>query len=158
MAGAERDASARTPHAMAPGEPQLFTIWEDTVDLKALLIGLACGSALGFICYELSLRLCTAYLPGVAPGVIKGYALLGGIVGCVGAAAGVARVVEPKRHLREQEDTVTDRMALLRSLGVDPEEERHALERASPKLIREMQQLQIHDLFVEYARGEGKAE
>jgi len=143
---------------MAHDERQLFTIWEDTVDLKELLIGLAAGSALGFTCYKLAFWACTTYLTGVAPGVLKGYALMGGIAGCVVAAVIVGRVVTPKRHFRASEDVPADRAGVLRALGVDPAEERLALERASPKLRREMQQLQIHDLFADYARREPRGD
>ena len=136
---------------------RLVNIWEDTVDFRELLIGLAGGSALGFVAYSLSLRAFTAYLPGQAPGLIKGYALMGGIVGCVCAAVIVALLVKPKRNFRHADDGPIDRAALLRGLALDPDEERRALESASPKVIREMQDLQIYDLFVEVSR-QGKTD
>jgi hypothetical protein len=132
---------------------QLVNIWDDTVDLRELFIGLACGSTLGFAFYALSLRTLSKYVPHQPAGVIKGYALLGGILGCVCAAVGVALLVKPKRWLRVSDDGPIDRVGLLRSLAVDPDEERLALANASPELIREMQQLQIHDLFAEFSRS-----
>ena len=128
-------------------EQRLVNIWEDTVDLRQLLIGLACGSTLGFGSYIGAVRAFASYLPGQPPALLKGYALMAGIAGCVLAAAVIARVFKPKRWLRETDDGPIDRAALVRHLALDPEEERVARETASPQLIREMQQLQIYDLF-----------
>jgi hypothetical protein len=143
---------------MSDEKAQLVNIWEDTVDLRELFIGLVCGSTGGFASYVLSLRTLVKYLPSQTPGVIKGYALMGGIVGCVCAAVGVALLVKPKRWLRVSDEGPIDRAKLLHTLGVDPEEERRALEHASPALIKEMQQLQIYDLFADFSRSRPGAE
>jgi len=133
-------------------ERRLFNIWEDTVDLRQLLIGLACSSTLGFASYAVAIRAFTAYFPGQTPGLIRGYALMAGIAGCVMVAAIIATVFKPKRWLREADDGPNDRSALIREFALDPEEERRALETASPKLIREMQELQLYDLFTDFSR------
>ena len=143
---------------MSESSQRPINVWEDTVGLKELLIGLAGGAALGFVCYVLSLRVLSNYLAGSAAGVVKGYALMGGICGCVAAAVLVARFVKPRRILCESGVAPADRAALLQTLGLDPDEERRALEKASPKLIREMEQLQIHDLFAEFGRSPGGGE
>ena len=137
-------------------EHRLVNIWEDTVDFRELLIGLACGSALGFASYAIALRAFTAYFPAQQPSLIKGYALMGGIVGCVTAASLIAAVIKPKRLLRETAQGPIDRAGLVRDFALNPEEERRALETASPKLIREMQQLQIYDLFAESSRRDSR--
>ena len=139
-----------------PEEHRLVNIWEDTVDLKELLLGLACGSAFGFASYAVSLRAFTAYLPGQQPSLIKGYALMAGIAGCVMAASFIAAVLKPKRSLRETTQGPVDRAGLIRDLALNPEEERRALETAPPRLIREMQQLQIYDLFAETSRHDSR--
>jgi len=133
-------------------EQRLVTIWEDTVDLRQLLIGLACGSALGFASYTVAIRAFTTYFPGQTANLIKGYALMAGIAGCVLAAVLVAMVVKPKRRLRETDQGPIDHSSLLRELALNKDEERLALQTASPKLIREMQQLQIYDLFADSSR------
>ena len=139
-----------------PEEHRLVNIWEDTVDLKELLLGVAWGSALGFAAYALALRAFTAYLPGQQPSLIKGYALMGGIAGCVMAASFIAAAIKPKRSLRETTQGPLDRAGLVRDLALNPEEERRALAAASPRLIREMQQLQIYDLFAETSRRDSR--
>ena len=136
---------------------RLVNIWEDTVDLRELLVGMATGAVLGFAAYRFSLGAFTASMPGGAPGLIKGYALMGGIPGCVCPAVVVAMVVKPKRHFTQGDDEPIDRAALVRALALDPDEERRGLETASPKLILEMQDLQIYDLFVEVSR-QGKSD
>jgi hypothetical protein len=135
-------------------EHQLVNIWEDAVDLRELLIGLAIGSAVGYAAYVLAFGALTRYFPDQGEGLIKGYSLLGGIVGCVVAAVLINLFVSPKRHVREADDGATGRTELLRTLGLDPKEERQALEDASPELIREMKQLQVYDLFADFARSE----
>ena len=133
-------------------EQRLVTIWEDVVDFRQLLIGHACGSALGFASYAAAFRAFTAGFPGEEPSLIKGYALMAGIAGCVMAAVLIARVCKPKRLLRDTDQGPIDRAVLIRDLALNPEEERRALETASPKLIREMQQLQVLDLFADSSR------
>jgi hypothetical protein len=91
----------------------------------------------------------TTYFPGQTANLIKGYALMAGIAGCVLAAVLVAMVVKPKRLLRETDQGPIDHVSLLRELALNKDEERLALQTASPKLIREMQQLQIYDLFAD---------
>ena len=135
-----------------PREPRLVNIWEDTVDLTQLLIGIAGGSALGFVSYVAALRAFSTYFPEQPPSLVKGYALMAGIAGCVLTAAVIATVFKPKRRLRETEPGPVERDALVRGLALDPEEERRALETASPDLLREMQELQIHELFAEPVR------
>ena len=137
-------------------EPQLVTIWEDVVDFRQLLIGLACGSAIGFVSYASAFRAFAAGFPDDDPGLIKGYALMAGIAGCVMAAALIATVFKPKRLLRDTDQRPIDRAGLIRDLALDPEEERRALETASPKLIREMQQLQVLDLFSDSSRRDSQ--
>ena len=137
-------------------QQRLVNIWEDTVDLRQLLIGLACGSALGFASYVIAVRAFTAYFPEQTPSLIKGYALMTGIAGCVMAAAIIGTVFKPKRVLRETDQGPIDRSAMIRDLALDPEEERRALDTASPKLIREMQQLQVYDLFADVSRKDSR--
>lgn len=143
---------------MSKEQHRLINVWEDTVDLRELLIGLALGSALGFACYRLSFWAFTKYLTGQSSGVIKGYALLGGIAGCVCAAVIVALVFKPKRWLRASDEGPDDRAQLLSGLALDPDEERRALEEGPPKLIREMEQLQIYDLFADFSRSRREAD
>lgn len=138
---------------MSRDERQLFYIWEDTVDLKQLIVALASGSAIGFTSYAASLAAFTRYLTASTPAVIKGYALMAGIAGCVCAAVGVALLVRPKRTFRATDQGPLDRAALIRALAIDPVEERLALQEATPTLIREMQQLQVYDLFVDISRS-----
>jgi hypothetical protein len=125
--------------------------------LRELLVGLVSGAALGFTGYEFSLSVLAAYLPGQAPALLKGYALMGGIAGCICAAALVAVIVKPKRQFTHGDEAPIDRAALLRALALNPDEECRALETASRQVILEMQALQIYDLFVEASR-QGESE
>ena len=134
-------------------EPGLIVVWEDTVALRHLLIGLLCGGVLGLGCYLVAARSIAAALPGEAAGLVKAYALLGGIGGSLVAAVVLALFVKPKRVFDDSTEGSGDRAALLRQFGADPVEEAEALRRASPRLLREMRQLQVHDLFADYAGG-----
>lgn len=140
---------------MSTEEHRLVHIWEDTVDLRELLVGLVWGSALGFGCYSVSLAAFTSLVPSQAPDLLKGYALMGGIVGCVIAAVVVALAVKPKRRLLAPDAKPVDHAELLDTLALDPDEERRALQNASPKLIQEMRQLQIYDLFADFTGVSG---
>jgi len=128
-------------------EPRLVNIWEDTVDLRQLLFGLVFGGALGFAAYAVAIRAVTARFPNQTPNLLKGYALMAGIAGCVAAAVLIAAVIRPKRLLRETVTGPTNQVELLRGLALNLDDERAALDTASPELIREMQQLHIYDLF-----------
>lgn len=134
-------------------EQRLVNVWEDTVDLRQLLIGLACGSALGFASYAGAIRALTVTFPDQTASLIKAYALMAGIAGCIVAAILVAVIVKPKRVLCETEQGLRDQAALLQELALNLDDERRALEGASPQLIREMQQLQVYDLFTESSQA-----
>ncbi|NQE61660.1 hypothetical protein [Caulobacter sp. RHG1] len=138
---------------MASRERRLLNIWDDTVDLPALLVSVAGGAALGLAAYKLALAALMARQGETAASLIKAYALLGGVGGCVLAAVLVGLVVKPKRIVETAQASAADQIDLLASLGADPDEERRALETTPPKVIAEMQQLKIHDLFVAFSRG-----
>jgi len=134
---------------MTDKKRQLISVWGDTVDLWQLLWGVTGGALLGYFSFAGGLRYLTQYHPSLPTGLAMGYALLFGVGGCIVVGLIAAKLFPPKHVYREQERSI-DRSAVLKDLKVDMQLEAEYLKQASPQVIREMQALQLYDLF----RGE----
>ena len=131
---------------MADKKRQLLNVWGDTVDFRQLLCGVTGGALLGYFSFAAGLRYLVKYHPSLQKGLAMGYALLFGVGGCVVAGVIAAKLFPPKHVYREQERSI-DRSAVLQDLKVNMQLEAEYLKQASPKVIREMQALQLYDLF-----------
>lgn len=129
---------------MASETPGLIRVWDDTVELRALLIGVAAGPACGLGAFGLALWGFGQMDGGLTP-LTKGYALLIGVMGCVVLGAIVARIVRPQRIFHDA--GTPESGAVLAELGLDIEAERRALESAPPQVIEEMRRLGVLHLF-----------
>ena len=136
---------------MADKKRQLLSVWGDTVDFRQLLWGITGGALLGHFSFAAGLRYLVKFHPGLQKGLTMGYALLFGVGGCILAGVIAAKLFPPKHVYREQECSI-DRTAVLKDLKVNMQLEAEYLQQASPKIIREMQVLQLYDLF----KGEGE--
>ncbi|WP_333594835.1 hypothetical protein, partial [Anaerospora hongkongensis] len=58
-----------------------------------------------------------------------------------------AKLFKPKRKLNEEEFSEEDRLAVLEELKIDIDKEAEELQFVGAKVIQEMKDLQIYDLF-----------
>lgn len=131
---------------------QTYTeVWGDTVSLKELALSAALGVALtmGFYVAGRSVFL---GMPSIDPGLAKGYSLLVGIVGCLLAGVLSAKFFRPKRIIRQQAD-IEDIQTILESAGTTLEAEAKALSEVDPKVIQEMEELELYMLLALIPEG-----
>ncbi|TCL37349.1 hypothetical protein EV210_106218 [Anaerospora hongkongensis] len=122
-------------------------VWGDTVDLKHLAIAMGIGIIISLLFYILGLNYLQANFSKLAANLMTAYALLIGIAGCLLSAIISAKLFKPKRKLNEEEFSEGDRLAVLEELKIDIDKEAEELQFVGPKVIQEMKDLQIYDLF-----------
>jgi len=124
-------------------------VWGDTVDLKHLAIAMGIGIIISLSFYILGLNYLQANFSKLAANLMTAYALLIGIAGCLLSAIISAKLFKPKRKLNEEEFSEADRLAVLEELKIDIDKEAEELQSVGPKVIQEMKDLQIYDLFAQ---------
>ncbi|WP_312200449.1 hypothetical protein [Anaerospora hongkongensis] len=122
-------------------------VWGDTVDLKHLAIAMGIGIIISLSFYILGLNYLQANVSKLAANLMTAYALLIGIAGCLLSAIISAKLFKPKRKLNEEEFSEEDRLAVLEELKIDIDKEAEELQFVGAKVIQEMKDLQIYDLF-----------
>ena len=105
----------------------LADIWGDTVDLRNLTGGILIGVVLSFCCYLGASTAISSQYPDLAANLVSAYSLLFGIGGCVLSAVVSAN--------------------LLKELQIDLEKEREELKYVDEKVLQEMKDLRLYELF-----------
>ncbi|MCG7357453.1 hypothetical protein ACI2KH_24145 [Roseomonas mucosa] len=89
-----------TPAAAGAGAKRYAEVWGDTVDLKDLRKAVVIGGVIALACYFIAGRILAQYV--ATPQIARTYAMLFGLLGCIGAGAVCARLFAPKRDLSER--------------------------------------------------------
>jgi hypothetical protein len=127
-------------HCVNSKSKSYVEVWGDTVVLKELFLASLIGIALTMIGYSMGLR----YFSGVEnldEGLVKGYSLMTGIIGCILAAVISAILFKPKRVEQEEIEKV------IIAAGMTLEEEAEALESLDEESLEEMRQLELNNLL-----------
>ena len=101
----------------------LADIWGDTVDLHDLGKGIIIGIIISLSCY------------------------LGANKMIVISDIVYANVFKPKRTLNEEQFSEQDRDRVLKELNIDVKKEKEELKYADPKVLQEMKDLKLYELF-----------
>lgn len=125
----------------------LADIWGDTVDLHDLGKGIVIGIIISLTCYLGASKIIALAAPDLPEKLNSAYSLLFGIGGCVLSAVVTANLFKPKRTLKEEEFSEEDRDRVLKELNIDPEKEKEELKYADKKVLQEMKDLKLYDLF-----------
>ncbi|MCQ5210017.1 MAG: hypothetical protein UCI88_06345 [Megasphaera massiliensis] len=125
----------------------LADIWGDTVDLYDLGKGIVIGIVISISCYLGAHEIIITQAPEIAPKLVSAYSLLFGIGGCVISAVVSAKLFKPKRTLNEEEFSEKDRDRVLNELNVDISKEQEELKYADAKVLQEMKDLKLYELF-----------
>ena len=126
----------------------LADIWGDTVDLRNLTGGILIGVVLSFCCYLGARTAISSQYPD-----LSGEPRLGVLFivwhrrTCVPSAVVSANLFKPKRTLNEEEFSETDRERVLKELQIDLEKEREELKYVDEKVLQEMKDLRLYELF-----------
>lgn len=120
-------------------------VWGDTVVLKELFLSSVLGIVLTMIGYSIGINYFST-LKNIDPGLVKGYSLMTGIVGCLVAATISAVLFKPKRVVEERVEQ-EEIEKVLATAGITVEEEARALKELDEETIDEMQQLDLTGLL-----------
>lgn len=136
----------------ATGADQNLTeVWGDTVKLSELGIAALLGIILTMVCY-LAGNSIFSQMENIEPSLAKGYALMTGIGGCFISAAISAKFFKPKRIVEEHAEAA-DIAEILAFGGTTVEEETKALATLDPKIIAEMEDLELYALLALIPEG-----
>ncbi|MDQ0081755.1 hypothetical protein J2W35_002094 [Variovorax boronicumulans] len=142
-----------------PARWRLVEIWGDTADLGHLAWSIAIGIAVSLTGYLVASRVLMSTVG--TPELARAYAMLAGLGGCVVSGLICAKLFTPKREVIEgaaadprwREEVLAELAGEQGDLG--------SVDDLPPAVVREMKELEIHDLFASYKprarRTEGAA-
>ncbi len=123
-----------------------ISVWGDTVNLRELLIGMFLGAITGYVSFTGGLLFLQKFYSDLPKGLLMGYALLFGIIGCLIVGGVAAKVFKAKRIFIEDSSCI-DMTTALRELNLNPSREAEYLKSVSQDVKEEMKELQIYQLF-----------
>lgn len=129
----------------------LTEVWGDTVALRELMISAVLGVVLT-MSFFLAGRSVLLGLGTIEPSLANGYSLLVGIAGCLLSGVISARLFKPKRIIEERYDA-EEIETILASAGLTVAEEAEALSTLDPRLIAEMEDLELYSLLALIPQG-----
>lgn len=122
----------------------LYEVWGDTVDARHLVLAILVSSVVSLGTYALALWILGGILDSMQ--MARAYAMLFGILGCLGGGTISAILFKPKRDVIEhvadptfREQVVNDLLKEYGSLG--------RLEETSPEVLAELRDLGLYELF-----------
>lgn len=131
-----------------PARWRLVEVWGDTADLGHLAWSIVIGVAVSLTGYLVASRLLMSAV--ATPELARAYAMLAGLGGCVVSGLICAKLFAPKREVVEgaqadprwREEVLAELAAEHGGLGTMAD--------LPPVVVREMKELEIHDLFASY--------
>ena len=137
-----------------PKRQNLYEVWGDTIDGRDLMLSIGIGAVVSLGAYFGALYLLQPIVESAQ--MAKTYAMLVGVLGCLGAGVISAKLFPPKRDVQEhaadpafREQVVADLLKEYGSLG--------RLEDLSEEVIAELRELELYDLFREAQAREEQA-
>lgn len=131
-----------------PARWRLVEIWGDTADLGHLAWSIVIGIAVSLTGYLVASRVLMSTVG--TPELARAYAMLAGLGGCVVSGLICAKLFTPKREVVEgaaadprwREEVLAELAGEHGDLG--------SVDDLPPSVVREMKELEIHDLFASY--------
>ena len=131
-------------------KPELYDVWGDTVDARHLLYAIVIGAIVSLSAFFTAQHFLLEWVASAQ--MARAYAMLVGIVGCLAGGTLSAMLFKPKRHVVEHEADPVWRSRVLSDL----QNEFGDLGRLAdlpPETLKELHDMDLYDLFVEYERG-----
>lgn len=127
-----------------PKRQNLYEVWGDTIDGLDLMLSIGIGAVVSLGAYFGAYYVLQPIVESTQ--MAKTYAMLVGVLGCLGAGVISAKLFPPKRDVQEhaadpafREQVVADLLKEYGSLG--------RLEDLSEEVIAELRELELYDLF-----------
>ncbi|HEX7865446.1 MAG TPA: hypothetical protein VF555_10875 [Variovorax sp.] len=148
--------NAESAESATPARWRLVEIWGDTADLGHLAWSIAIGVAVSLTGYLVASRVLASTVG--TPELARAYAMLAGLGGCVVSGLICAKLFTPKREVVEgtdadprwREEVLAELAAEHGGLG--------SMDDLPPVVVREMKELEIHELFASYKPRAGRVE
>ncbi|MFM0193583.1 hypothetical protein PQQ65_10875 [Paraburkholderia strydomiana] len=134
---------------------KLAEVWGDTVDLRHLAWSVALGVAISVAAFEAGKAVLSSAVSDAA--IVRAYAMLIGLGGCLAAGALSAFFFKPKRVVTDHTVGESDRQHVLKQLA----EEGGGIGSIAdlpPNAAAELKELGLYDLFAAYELSEQAAQ
>ena len=140
-----------TENALPRPRWQLVEVWGDTADTRHLTWAIVLGIGISLPAFLLASRVLTSYV--ASPDLAKAYAMLAGLGGCILAGVLCAVLFKPKRVVAEGEAADPFwRQEVLAQLA-EQTGDLGSVADLPPAVAREMKELGIYKLFLEYEKN-----
>ena len=131
-------------------KPELYEVWGDTVDARHLLYAIVIGAIVSLSAFFTAQHFLLEWVASAQ--MARAYAMLIGIVGCLVGGTISATLFKPKRHVVEHEADPAWRSQVLSDLQ-NEFGDLGRLDDLPPETIKELRDMDLYDLFVEYEQG-----
>ncbi|GAB6387253.1 hypothetical protein [Stutzerimonas marianensis] len=125
-------------------KPEFYEVWGDTVDSNHLIISIIIGACVSLGTFYLAQHLLLGVVESAQ--MARAYAMLTGILGCLGGGLISATLFKPKRDVVEDLVDPTFREAVLGDLTAE-----HGtlgkLDELPAEVVSELRELALYDLF-----------
>jgi hypothetical protein len=127
-------------------------VWGDTVDLRHLAWSVVLGIGISTAAFFLGTRVLSSFVADAA--LVRAYAMLVGLAGCLIAGVICACLFKPKRQVVEHASDETERMRVLQQLAAESGG-LGSTDDLSPSAKAEMEELGLLELFESAAKNAG---
>lgn len=129
---------------------ELFEVWGDTVDGRHLIYSIAIGAVVSLGAFYFAQYLLVGWVESAQ--MARAYAMLVGIVGCLGGGVISAMLFKPKRNVIEHLTDPAWRAKIL----IELENEYGPLGSISdlpPATVAELREMDLYELFADYEKN-----
>lgn len=131
-------------------KPELYEVWGDTVDARHLLYAIVIGAIVSLSSFFTAQHFLLEWVASAQ--MARAYAMLVGIVGCLVGGTISATLFKPKRNVVEHEADPAWRCQVLSDLQNEFGDLGRLADLPS-QTIKELRDMDLYDLFVEYEQG-----
>jgi len=132
----------------------LYEVWGDTVNSRHLIYSIGIGAVVSLSAFFLAQQIFLSLVASAQ--MARAYAMLVGILGCLGGGAISAMLFKPKRHVVEHQADPAWRAEVLLEL----EKEFGDLGKIAdlpPAVVAELREMDLLELFVEHEKAQTAA-
>jgi len=132
----------------------LYEVWGDTVNSRHLIYAIAIGAAVSLSAFFLAQYILLAVVESAQ--MARAYAMLVGILGCLGGGAISAMLFKPKRLVVEHQADPAWRAEVLLELQKEFGD-LGKLEDLPPAVLAELREMDLLELFAEHEKAQASA-
>jgi hypothetical protein len=128
-------------------------VWEDTVSIRDLVYSILLSLVLGFVFYLLCYRIISK-VEGIDQNLLKGYSLIGGVIGCILAGIISSIIFKPKRIIEDSTTTSEDILSVIKDHNISLEQEKEFINQLDKETIEELKDAGLYDKIINLVDSE----